>query len=152
MEIAFTPLSAVETAFTCHLERLSLVPFPLTLLPGFDPPPLMGPGGYGSEHTDLEVFFTCIDDATHRLCTDPACVNSVPSTLSHTPGPCWNEELVLPVSPPIFRFSAPSTWSPLPSFWLGPEFPLGAARLSLRQEGRTSVEALVEVFFSVICV
>ena len=33
---------------------------------------------------------------------------------------------------------------PCPSFWLGPELSLGIARLSLRQEGRTRVEALVE--------
>ena len=33
---------------------------------------------------------------------------------------------------------------PCRSFWLGPEIALGLARLSLRQEGRTRVEALVE--------
>ena len=33
---------------------------------------------------------------------------------------------------------------PCPSSWLGPELSLGTARLSLRQEGRTRVEALVE--------
>ena len=33
---------------------------------------------------------------------------------------------------------------PCPSFWLWPELPLRTARLSLRQEGQTRVEALVE--------
>ena len=33
---------------------------------------------------------------------------------------------------------------PCPSFWLGPEFPLGIARLSFRQEGRTRVEVMLE--------
>ena len=40
---------------------------------------------------------------------------------------------------------------PCPSFWLGPELSLGIARLSLRQEGRTRVEALAEGVVTVSC-
>ena len=46
------------------------------------------------------------------------------------------------VDPPLGPVPTLYHGHPCPSFWLGPEFPLGmTARLSLRQEGRTRVEA-----------